>query len=321
MASLDTIPENFAVYDLAGNKTDLTIINNITITDDLENPDTKHLELTFNEIVTIESEEWILDETGTSIKKAFTKNGEAEINVQDEEGNITNIVYDFTEFDETAPKADIKVSVSADNYEVHIIPNEEIMDIEGFGKLEDGSYITVYTELPDTLEITDLVGNVTSLPLLTSISEYKNPDSNNTKDVAIDLQFNKEVTMEDETWIVDEETATIKKWYTENGDINITATDNDGNTIIIYHTVTEVDENPPVISGVEENVEYQSVIITATDDKTSDENLVATIDGNPYTLGTEYNVEGTHTVEVMDTSGNYASINFTIASTIIISNE
>lgn len=76
------------------------------------------------------------------------------------------------------------------------------------------------------------------------------------------------------------------------------------------------DTKAPVVTGVSEGEIGSVFVINAIDDKTSTNNLVATIDGMPYTLGEEYRVNGNHTLVVKDEAGNVTVINFTIVTKV-----
>lgn len=76
------------------------------------------------------------------------------------------------------------------------------------------------------------------------------------------------------------------------------------------------DTKAPVVTGVSEGEVGSVFVINAIDDKTSTNNLVATIDGMPYTLGEEYRVNGNHTLVVKDETGNVTVINFTIVTKV-----
>ena len=76
------------------------------------------------------------------------------------------------------------------------------------------------------------------------------------------------------------------------------------------------DAKAPVVTGVSEGEVGSVFVINAIDDKTSTNNLVATIDGMPYTLGEEYRVNGNHTLVVKDEAGNVTVIRFTIVTKV-----
>lgn len=76
------------------------------------------------------------------------------------------------------------------------------------------------------------------------------------------------------------------------------------------------DTKAPVVTGVSEGEVGSVFVINAIDDKTSTNNLVATIDGMPYTLGEEYRVNGNHTLVVKDEAGNVTVIRFTIVTKV-----
>ena len=73
------------------------------------------------------------------------------------------------------------------------------------------------------------------------------------------------------------------------------------------------DDEAPQISGVNGKFTKEDVIVTATD--AAGNALVATINGQTYTLGTEITADGTYTVIVRDAAYNEAKVTFTIDKT------
>ena len=73
------------------------------------------------------------------------------------------------------------------------------------------------------------------------------------------------------------------------------------------------DDEAPQISGVNGEFTKEDVIVTATD--AAGNALVATINGQTYTLGTEITADGTYTVIVRDAAYNEAKVTFTIDKT------
>ena len=73
------------------------------------------------------------------------------------------------------------------------------------------------------------------------------------------------------------------------------------------------DNEAPQISGVNGEFTKEDVTITATD--TAGNALIATMNGNPYTLGTILTADGTYTVIVRDAAYNEATATFTIDKT------
>ena len=87
-------------------------------------------------------------------------------------------------------------------------------------------------------------------------------------------------------------------------------------------TVEEtVDDTAPKIYGVSNNGVYDIVNITAEDDKTKEEDLVALLDGQPYNLGDEYAKNGKHKVTIIDEANNESEVTFVIAKIITTKGE
>ena len=85
--------------------------------------------------------------------------------------------------------------------------------------------------------------------------------------------------------------------------------------------IEDEDDLAPSILNVDNNGVYESVNITAFDDKTSKEDLVTLIDGESYNLDTDYNKNGKHTVTVIDEAGNESEVTFIIAKIVTTKGE
>lgn len=74
-----------------------------------------------------------------------------------------------------------------------------------------------------------------------------------------------------------------------------------------------IDRTSPMITGVENQVHYQDKVkITFKDSLCNSKYIKATLNGSPFTSGSEVTKEGTYTLIVTDKAGNKTEITFTI---------
>ena len=99
--------------------------------------------------------------------------------------------------------------------------------------------------------------------------------------------------------------------YVGRYNIEYTVTDKAGHTTTATMLLVMTDVKKPIVFGINKDRTYAKVNVTVKDDTA----VTATIDGNPYELGTDYAVEGSHMLVVTDAAGNYTRVPFIIDST------
>lgn len=102
---------------------------------------------------------------------------------------------------------------------------------------------------------------------------------------------------------------------TQNGTYQIVVTDNIGNTAVKEFTITNIDKESPVVTGVVNNGTYhEDITINAKDVLSGIKNVKVTKNGTQmqYTLGQKITESGTYTIIVEDNVANTTTLVFTI---------
>lgn len=102
---------------------------------------------------------------------------------------------------------------------------------------------------------------------------------------------------------------------TQNGTYQIIVTDNIGNTAVKEFTITNIDKESPVVTGVVNNGTYhEDITINAKDVLSGIKNVKVTKNGTQmqYTLGQKITESGTYTIIVEDNVANTTTLVFTI---------
>lgn len=101
----------------------------------------------------------------------------------------------------------------------------------------------------------------------------------------------------------------------KNGTYEVLATDNAGNATKKEFTITYIDKDAPIITGVTNNAIYnEEVIINATDVLSGIKSVKLTKNGleMPYTLGEKITDSGEYTIVIEDNVSNKSTLTFTI---------
>lgn len=102
---------------------------------------------------------------------------------------------------------------------------------------------------------------------------------------------------------------------TQNGTYQIVVTDNIGNTAVKEFTITNIDKESPVVTGVVNNGTYhEDITINAKDALSGIKTVKVTKNGSQmqYTLGQKITESGTYTIIVEDNVANTTTLAFTI---------
>ncbi|MBK1442817.1 hypothetical protein JHJ32_22685, partial [Parapedobacter sp. ISTM3] len=93
---------------------------------------------------------------------------------------------------------------------------------------------------------------------------------------------------------------------TDEGEYTLVVTDASGNSTTVSFTV---DKTAPVVTGVADGGYYNEDVTVTFDEGT------ATLNGEPFTSGTEITDEGEYTLVVTDEAGNSTTVSFTVDKT------
>ncbi len=216
--------------------------------------------------------------------------------VTDLANNVTTITFTI---DKTPPEV---TGVTDGSY---YNTNRTITFNEGSATLNSLPFTTgttVTAEGSYTLIVTDLAGNVTTvafvldktLPIITIDTYILTPTN---QDIIVTASTNEgSLNFTSHT-------------FTENGSFTFIATDLAGNVAERTVTITNIDKTAPIVTGVENGVQYNTNRNPAFNEGT------ATLNGENFTSGTLVNQEQTYTLIVTDAAGNITTVIFTIDKT------
>ena len=246
----------------------------------------------------LNGEDYIL---GTPI----TQEGEYTLVVTDKAGNETKVSFTI---DKTAPEV---IGVENGVYYKEDV-TATINDFTEVVATLNGKPYTSGTQITEegehTLIVTDKAGNETKVsftidktaPEITGVENgayYK-------EDVTPNAQDATELTAK-----LDGEDYILGTSITQEGEHTLIVTDKAGNEAKVSFTI---DKTAPEVTGVENGVYYKENVTATINDATE---VVATLNGNPYTSGTQIIEEGEHTLIVTDKAGNETKVSFTIDKT------
>ena len=176
--------ESVDVYDIAGNKTVVTVdISNIDrtapevtaiySTKELTNGNVEVTLTTDEDVRSIEGFTKVDDRT---YKKTYTSNAKEDVTVYDKAGNKTVVTVEVTNIDKTAPEVKVTYStkeITYDAVEVTLTANENVQAIEGFTKVDDRTYKKTFAKNTDiNVDVFDIAGNKTVVNIsITNITE------------------------------------------------------------------------------------------------------------------------------------------------------
>ena len=265
--------EKITIYDIAGNSIEKNIIvDNI----DIKKPEYQveySTTLNTNEdvIVTITSDEemqsiegWTLSDNKKVLTKKYTKNTEEEVIIKDIIGNtIGKTIITINNIDKTIPQIKKNYNIKElTNQDViaTITANEPIKEIEGWTLSEDKRELTkLFTQnVKEKITISDLAGNV-----ITDTIEIRNIDKTAPKiDVVYSttLETNNDVIVtikSDKTiknisgWTLSSDRKQLTKTFKENGEEDITITDDAENNVTTKVKVSNIIKNKISITQIE----------------------------------------------------------------------
>jgi hypothetical protein len=282
------------VTDLAGNITTINFVIDktppeVTGVEDGEYYNTDRT-ITFNEgSATLNT---VLFTSGTTV----INEGTYTLVVTDLAGNITTITFVI---DKTPPEV---TGVEDGEY---YNTDRTITFNEGSATLNTvlfTSGTTVTNEGTYTLVVADLAGNITAItfvidkiPPVITIATYTLTPTN--QDITVFATTN------------EGSLNAPSHTFTQNGSFVFIATDLAGNITQTTVTITNIDKDPPIITGVVDGVHYN------TNRSPTFNEGAATLNGSGYISGTLISQENNYTLIVSDPAGNITTVSFTIDKT------
>ena len=256
--------ENITIYDLAGN----SIVESIKVENiDKEKPqyEVKYsTTLSTNEDVTVtitaneeiqSVEGWTLSEDKKVLTKTYTENTEEEVIIKDLVGNsASKTIIKINNIDKIKPEINISYSITEltnQDIIVTIIANEEIKEIEGWNLSTDKKElkkkftsnteenITIFDLARNTISDTIKISNIDKVaPKIEA--KYSTTSATN-KDVIVTITSDKIIRSID-GWTLSSDKKQLTKTFTENGEEEITITDEAGNSVTTNIKVSNIDK-------------------------------------------------------------------------------
>ena len=267
----DNINTIINVEDIVGNTTPVRVdIHNI-LNQDLE------AEVTYstkkitngNVKVTITGTEklvgmvgWDLSADELMLTRTYTRNTDTTVTVTDVFGNSAIKSINISNIDKTAPTADVSYSITNatnNGILVTIVADEEIFDVEGWDKVNEYTIAKKYFKnIRETIEIVDLAGNVTEVPI--RISNYDKtppvatieyvPNSNWTKSNVVATITANEKLQPLTGWQLSEDKYVLTKEFRENYGDTVVIYDLVGNQTEVIVDVHNIDKTAPTETKV-----------------------------------------------------------------------
>ena len=253
--------ENVEIKDLAGNKVNVSVaVNNI----DKEGATAEVSYSTKNAtngnvIVTITANEalqdvngWDKSSNGKVLTKTYTSNTSVNVIIKDLAGNTSSVTVTITNIDKTAPTANVSYSttgITNENVTITITANEELQDVNGWTKSNNGKVLTkTYTSnTSENVTIRDLVGNETEIILginnidkiapIASVSYSITAETN--QNVTATITAN-EALQDVNGWTKSIDGKILTKTYTSNTNENVIIKDIAGNEEEVVITISNI---------------------------------------------------------------------------------
>ena len=256
--------ESVDVYDIAGNKTVVTVdISNIdrtapevTATYSTKELTNGNVEVTLTTDEDVRSIEGFTKVDDRTYKKTYTSNAKEDVTVYDKAGNKTVVTVEVTNIDKTAPEVKATYStkeLTNRNVEVTLTANEDVQSVEGFTKVDNRTYKKTYTSnAKEDVTVYDKAGNKTVVTVEVTNIDKTAPEvkvTYSTKEITYDavevtLTANENVQAIEGFTKVDDRT--YKKTFAKNTDINVDVFDIAGNKTVVNISITNITEKPTV---------------------------------------------------------------------------
>ena len=256
--------ESVDVYDIAGNKTVVTVdISNIdrtapevTATYSTKELTNGNVEVTLTTDEDVRSIEGFTKVDDRTYKKTYTSNAKEDVTVYDMAGNKTVVTVEVTNIDKTAPEVEATYStkeLTNGSVEVTLTANEDVRSVSGFTKVDNRTYKKTYTSnAKEDVTVYDIAGNKTVVTVEVTNIDKTAPEvkvTYSTKEITYDavevtLTANENVQAIEGFTKVDDRT--YKKTFAKNTDINVDVFDIAGNKTVVNISITNITEKPTV---------------------------------------------------------------------------
>lgn len=202
-----------------------------------------------------EVEGWTLSEDKKTMTKTYTENTEEEIIIKDLVGNSTSTtIIKISNIDKIKPEINISYNITEITNQdiiVTITANEELKEIEGWTLATDKKVLTrkFTSNAEENITISDLAGNTISDTIKISNIDKVAPKievrysttSATDKDIIVTITSDKTIRNVD-GWTLSSDKKQLTKTFKENGEEQITITDEAGNSVTTNIKVSNIDK-------------------------------------------------------------------------------
>ena len=277
----DNTNQNVSVYDIAGNKTIVTVeVTNIdkeapevTVAYSTKGLTNENVEVTLTADENVQSVEGFTKVDDRTYKKTYTSNAKEDVTVYDIAGNKTVVTVEVTNIDKTAPEVKATYStkeLTNGSVEVTLTANEDVRSVSGFTKVDNRTYKKTYTSnAKQDVTVYDMAGNKTVVTVEVTNIDKTAPEvkvTYSTKEITYDavevtLTANENVQAIEGFTKVDDRT--YKKTFAKNTDINVDVFDIAGNKTVVNISITNITEKPAVAPKTGDNSMAAMYVIIA----------------------------------------------------------
>lgn len=283
--------------------------------------------ITANEEVQV-VEGWSLASNKKTMTKAYSSNTNTpeEVIVKDLVGNETKTSVSVTNIDKVAPIGNVTYStIEPTNQDVTatITANEKIQQVEDWTISSDLTTLTKTFAVNDeeTVIITDLAGNTTSIPVvvnninkteIVALVDYSTTLLTN-QNVDVIVTLNKKVEPVS-GWTLSQDGKVLSKTFEQNAEEKLTIYDEAGNNKNVTVNVNNIDKVKPTTQIKYSITELTNKDVTVT--VTSDESIQQVegwdLEEDGKTLIKKYKLNGKEELIVKDLAGNFVEINIEV---------
>lgn len=283
--------------------------------------------ITANEEVQ-EVEGWTLASNKKTITKVYSSNTNAteEVIVKDLVGNETKTSVSVTNIDKVAPIGNVTYStIEPTNQDITatITANEKIQQVEDWTISSDLTTLTKTFTINDeeTVVITDLAGNTTSIPVavnninkteIVAQVDYSTTLLTN-QNVDVTITLNKKVEPVS-GWTLSQDGKVLSKTFEQNAKEELTIYDEAGNNKKVIVNVNNIDKVKPTtqIKYSITELTNKDVTVIVTSDESIQQVEEWNLEEDGKTLIKKYKLNGKEKLIVKDLAGNFIEINIEV---------
>lgn len=308
---VETIPPQLSVSYSTTQKTNQDIMVTITANEEVQGV-----------------EGWTLASNKKTMTKVYSSNTNTpeEVIVKDLVGNETKTSVSVTNIDKVAPIGNVTYStIEPTNQDViaTITANEKIQQVEDWTISSDLTTLTKTFTVNDeeTVIITDLAGNTTSIPVvvnninkteIVALVDYSTTLLTN-QNVDVIVSLNKKIEPVS-GWTLSQDGKVLSKTFEQNAEEELTIYDEAGNNKNVTVNVNNIDKVKPTtqIKYSITELTNKDVTVTVTSDESIQQVEEWNLEEDGKTLIKKYKLNGKEKLIVKDLAGNFVEINIEV---------